>query len=42
MEQGFSALRSYARNHNLRLADVANDVVTGTLRSADLEGPSHG
>jgi GAF domain-containing protein len=42
MEQGFSALRGYARNHNLRLADVANDIVTGALRSADLEGPSQG
>ena len=42
MEQGFSALRGYARNHNLRLADVANDIVTGALRSADLESPSQG
>ena len=42
MQQGFSALRGYARNHNLRLADVANDIVTGALRSADLEGPSQG
>lgn len=42
MEQGFSALRGYARDHNLRLADVANEVVTGALRSADLSGPSRG
>ena len=31
MEQAFSALRNYARNHNLRLADVAQAVIAGSL-----------
>jgi len=31
MEQAFSALRNHARNHNLRLVDVAHDVIGGTL-----------
>ncbi len=31
METAFAALRTYARNHNLRLADVASDVTTGVL-----------
>jgi len=31
MEEAFAALRAYARNHNLRLADVARDVTLGTL-----------
>jgi len=31
MEQAFARLRSYARSHNLRLADVANDVILGGL-----------
>ncbi len=37
MEQAFSVLRSYARNHNLRLADVARDVIIGTLSSSALD-----
>jgi GAF domain-containing protein len=32
MEEAFTALRIYARNHNRRLADVASGVVDGTLR----------
>jgi AmiR/NasT family two-component response regulator len=31
MEQAFTALRTYARNHNLRLVDVAEAVIGGTL-----------
>ena len=34
MERAFTALRGHARNNNLRLADVAADVVNGTLKSA--------
>src|ERR1700687_5001341 len=31
MEQAFSTLRDHARTHNLRLIDVAHDVIDGTL-----------
>jgi hypothetical protein len=37
MEAAFSRLRNHARNHNLRLAAVANDVIAGTMRAADLD-----
>jgi len=37
MEHAFAALRSYARNNNLRLADVAASVVTGTLKASTLK-----
>ena len=37
MEQAFSMLRSHARSHNLRLADVANAVIGGTLAVAALD-----
>jgi len=37
MEQAFAALRHHARNRNLRLADVARDVISGGLRVSDLE-----
>lgn len=33
MEQAFATLRNHARTHNLRLADVARDVISGTLSS---------
>ena len=36
MEQAFSALRTHARNHNLRLVDVAEAVIGGTLAPAAL------
>jgi GAF domain-containing protein len=44
MPEAFSALRGYARLHNLRLVDVARSVVDGSLRPAVLrasreEGP---
>jgi GAF domain-containing protein len=37
MEQAFKRLRHHARHHNLRLVDVASDVISGTLKAADLE-----
>jgi GAF domain-containing protein len=40
MEQAFSTLRSHARNHNLRLVDVARDIIDGTLAAAALDRPS--
>ncbi len=39
MEQAFSALRNHARNHNLRLADVANGIISGTLDASLLDRP---
>jgi GAF domain-containing protein len=37
MEQAFATLRNHARNHNLRLADVASDVIEGALLAQDLD-----
>ena len=37
MEQAFSALRNHARNHNLRLVDVAKAVIVGSLAAAALD-----
>jgi len=39
MEQAFSTLRNHARSHNLRLVDVAQDLIDGTL-SAELLDPA--
>jgi GAF domain-containing protein len=39
MEQSFSALRAYARNHNLRLVVVARHVIEGTLPATELDHP---
>jgi transcriptional regulator with GAF, ATPase, and Fis domain len=39
MEQAFSTLRNHARSHNLRLADVAGDVIGGTLAASALDRP---
>ncbi|HZQ26743.1 MAG TPA: GAF and ANTAR domain-containing protein [Acidimicrobiales bacterium] len=36
MEQAFARLRTHARNHNARLADVARDVISGALPAAGL------
>jgi GAF domain-containing protein len=36
MERSFAALRQHARDHNLRLADVAAKLVAGTLKPAQL------
>ena len=37
MEQSFAVLRGHARNHNLRLADVAEAVIGGTLAASALD-----
>ncbi len=37
MEQSFATLRNHARNHNLRLADVASSVIDGTLAPSALD-----
>ena len=37
MEQAFTALRLYARNHNLRLVDVAGAVIGGSLAPSALD-----
>ena len=39
MERSFAVLRGHARNHNLRLADVAAAVIEGTLAAAALDRP---
>jgi hypothetical protein len=36
MEDSFSRLRAYARNHNLHLADVARDIISGRLIADEL------
>ena len=40
MEQAFSTLRNHARNHNLRLVDVAREVITAKLAVSALDRPS--
>jgi GAF domain-containing protein len=40
IEGAFSRLRSHARNHNLRLVDVANDVIGGRLAASALDRSS--
>jgi GAF domain-containing protein len=37
MEQAFATLRNHARNHNRRLADVANDVIGGSVAPPGLD-----
>jgi GAF domain-containing protein len=37
MQQAFSALRNHARNHNLRLVDVAEAVIGGSLAASALD-----
>lgn len=39
MQQAFSILRNHARYHNLRLVDVAGDVIGGTLAASALDRP---
>jgi GAF domain-containing protein len=39
MERSFAALRSHARNHNLRLSDVAQSVIDGSLATSGLDVP---
>jgi GAF domain-containing protein len=38
--QAFLRLRSHARNHNLRLADVAADVIAGEIVASSLDRPT--
>ena len=37
METAFAMLRNHARNHNLRIANVAADVISGTLAGSALD-----
>jgi GAF domain-containing protein len=39
LEQAFSILRNHARNHNLRLVEVARSVIDGTLSESSLDVP---
>jgi GAF domain-containing protein len=39
MEVAFATLRNHARAHNLRLADVARDVIDGRLPARNLDPP---
>ena len=39
IDRAFALLRGYARNHNLKLADVAADVIEGRLPIESLEPP---
>ncbi len=39
MDQAFARLRRHARTHNLRLADVARDLIGGTLSAAAFDRP---
>jgi GAF domain-containing protein len=39
MGHAFTALRDHARNHNLRLVDVAQAVIDGTLAASTLDRP---
>jgi GAF domain-containing protein len=39
MVEAFERLRRHARNHNLRLADLARSVIEGTVSEADLDRP---
>jgi len=40
MEQAFAVLRHHARNNNVRLADVASAIISGTLAPSSLDRPS--
>ena len=40
MEQAFASLRNHARSHNLRFADVARDVINGSLPVSALNQPA--
>jgi AmiR/NasT family two-component response regulator len=37
MEEAFLILRNHARNHNVRLAQVAEDLISGTLPASALD-----
>ncbi len=36
MDRAFQALRTFSRNHNIRLTDIAHRLVTGTLTPAEI------
>lgn len=40
MERSFITLRNHARNHNLRLVDVAESVIDGSLPASGLDEPN--
>ena len=40
VEQAFTTLRNHSRDHNLRLVDVARDLIDGRLTASALDGPS--
>jgi hypothetical protein len=40
MEEAFAAMRNHARNHNLRLVEVAARIIDGSLSDAALDQPS--
>jgi GAF domain-containing protein len=40
IEHAFAILRGHARNHNLRLVDVAHDLIRGALPASALDQPS--
>ena len=42
VQQAFERLRRHARNHNLRLADLASDVIAGRVAPSTLGGPAPG
>jgi GAF domain-containing protein len=42
VDQAFTYLRSFARNHGRRLAEVAHDVIDGTLATAEVIPPGTG
>ena len=42
MEMAFATLRNHARSHNLRLADVARDVISGALAADAMMRPRAG
>lgn len=37
VDEAFTSLRNHSRNHNIRLVDLATDVVNGAVRAADLD-----
>jgi AmiR/NasT family two-component response regulator len=39
MERSFATLRNHARNHNLRLSDVAQSVIDGSLPASGIDVP---
>lgn len=39
IEEAFWVLRNHSRNHNLRLSEVARDVVSGVLSATELDSP---